>query len=222
MAQQSAMLDYFFGYCSQNIRAAELCAKGKNIDDSSNAYRASINQGFNMMMSRRSFVCLGSVSLLGGCLSVQANQPIVERDWRLHFDNLARPAILVDSTARRLAFWAANDATYREFPVGVPMTDEFLRTGRTSIVRKKAGPTWSPTPSMIRRNPQLPRFVAAGPENPLGAYALYLGWQYFAIHGTNDPVTIGRRTTSGCFRLFAGHIEWLYENAPIGTRVLVI
>lgn len=173
------------------------------------------------LLLRRS-VTLGGLSLFCGCMAGSPPEPIVEREWRPHFSNLERPAILVDSTKRRLAFWAADDADYREFPIGVPKTDEFLRTGRTRVVRKAANPTWRPTPSMLARNPDLPRVVGPGPDNPLGAYALYLSWQYFAIHGSDDPVSIGRRTTSGCFRLLPTHIAWLYENAPVGTQVLVV
>ena len=145
-----------------------------------------------------------------------------ERDWRPHFADLDRAAILVDTDMRRLSFWGAGNLSYREYPIGVPRLPELTRTGRTRVVRRKAGPSWAPTPSMLRRNPSLPRFVPPGPENPLGAYALYLGWQYYAIHGTDDPVTVGRRTTSGCFRLFASHIEWLYRNVPLGTPVVVV
>lgn len=171
------------------------------------------------MTSRRGVLALLAAGCAAACVPTG---PVSERDWRPYFADLSRPSILIDTTARRLTFWAADNAAYREYPVGIARADELLRKGRTSIVRKTAGPDWRPTPSMLRRNPKLPRYVPPGPDNPLGAYALYLGWQYYAIHGTNDPVTIGRRTTSGCFRLFAGHIEWLYRNAPVGTRVLVI
>ncbi len=75
---------------------------------------------------------------------------------------------------------------------------------------------------MSAENPDLPRTVPAGPDNPMGRFALYLHWQYFAIHGTNDPITVGRATTSGCFRLLPGHIAWLYEHARVGTEVAVI
>lgn len=105
---------------------------------------------------------------------------------------------------------------------GIARADELLRTGRTVVIAKWANPTWTPTPSTRRVNPKLPARMAAGPDNPMGKYALYLGWQYYAIHGTNDPVTDGRRTTSGCFRLLGSHIAALYNAAPIGTQVLVI
>jgi len=145
-----------------------------------------------------------------------------EYDWRNHFEDLRPAAMLVDISARRLAFWNADDSLYLEYPIGVPSSPELTRTGRTTVVRKRANPSWRPTPSMLARNPDLPRFVGPGPDNPLGQYALYLGWQYYAIHGTNDPATIGRPSTSGCIRLFAGHIERLFRQTPIGAQVRVI
>lgn len=173
------------------------------------------------MIDRRGFI-LGLAAAPAACVPAIDGTETGEADWRPHFASLSRPAILIDTERRRLFFWAAGNTAYREFPVGIARADELLRKGRTSVVRKQVGPDWRPTPSMLRRNPSLPRYVPPGPENPLGAYALYLGWQYFAIHGTNDPVTVGRRTTSGCFRLLPGHIEWLYRNAPAGTQVRVV
>lgn len=171
------------------------------------------------MIGRRSII-LGAAA--AGACSPLEQISIVEREWQPHFSDLRRGAILVDIDARRLAYWAAENAAYREFPIGVPASPELERRGRTQIVRKRIGPTWAPTPSMIRRNPDLPRFVPAGPDNPMGEYALYLAWQYYAIHGTNDPVTVGRRTTSGCFRLLSGHIEWLFDAASFRTPVVVV
>ena len=172
-------------------------------------------------ISRRGFALGATGLLLVGCLEKNLG-PVQERDWKESFNSIDKGGIRVDTVARRLIYWAPNNTAYREFPIGVPSSPELTRTGRTYVARKKAGPTWAPTPSMIRRNPKLPRFVPAGPDNPLGAYALYLGWKYYAIHGTNDPVTIGRPTTSGCFRLFATHIEWLFNAVSINTPVLVV
>lgn len=169
--------------------------------------------------SRRNFL-LGGAAVIAGCTSVQ--RPAEEIDWRPFFPDLNRGGILVNLEARRLAYWGPNNSVYREYPVGVPSAPQFERRGRTRIVRKRAGPSWSPTPAMRRRNPSLPSYMPPGPDNPLGAYALYLGWQYYAIHGTNDPVTIGRRSTSGCIRLFDRHIEWMYRNVSVGTPVLIV
>lgn len=170
-------------------------------------------------ISRRGF--LVGAAVLSACAP---DQPVTfaEPDWRVHFQNLDQGAILANIATRRLAFWGPRNTSFVEYPIGVPSGPELARRGRTSVVRKRAQPTWAPTPSMRRRNPDLPSFVPAGPDNPLGEYALYLGWQYYAIHGTNDPATIGRRTTSGCFRLFPGHIRNLFDHVEIGTPVVVI
>ena len=146
---------------------------------------------------------------------------VEEQNPSLYFTSLEKGGILINIEKRRLAYWAVNNTAYREFPIGVPSAPELERRGRTSIIQKRISPSWAPTPSMLRRNPQLPRYVAPGPGNPLGTHALYLGWKYYAVHGTNDPKTIGRKTTSGCFRLFSGHIKWLYDAVAVGTPVVV-
>lgn len=171
------------------------------------------------MISRRFVIGTGPVALLAGCMAPAVTSE--EPDWRPLFADLSKGAIHVNLSTRRLAYWAPQNVAFREFPIGVPSAPELERRGRTRIVRKREGPSWAPTPSMLRRNPDLPRFVPPGPDNPLGAYALYLSWQYYAIHGTNDPRTIGRATTSGCIRLFEGHIRWLFEACDVGTPVLV-
>lgn len=134
----------------------------------------------------------------------------IDLRWQDYFDDIAVPAIMIDTTNRRLYFWSAGGASYAEFPIGVALNDELPRPG------------WTPAPSMRQKYHDLPRHIPPGPESPMGSHALYLGWQYYAIHGTNDPASIGYRTTSGCFRLFNSNIKWLYEHSPVGTQVLVI
>ncbi len=142
-------------------------------------------------------------------------------DWRPHFDDVSKGAIRVDLSERTLTYWAPGGRETRVFTIAVPRSPGFQRTGMTEIVRRREGPDWAPTPSMLERNPDLPTYVPPGPNNPLGEYALYLGWRYYAIHGTNDQSSIGTRATSGCFRLAADDIEWLFQNAEIGAPVLV-
>ena len=142
-------------------------------------------------------------------------------DWRPHFPNLRKGAILVDVESRVLHLWA-EDGDYRIYPSSVPMTDQLTRRGRTRIVRKVVGPDWRPTPNMIRRNPEWPRYVPPGPDNPLGTHALYLGWTYYRIHGTHDPRKIGRRSSSGCIGLYNQHIAEVFGMCEVGTQVLLI
>jgi lipoprotein-anchoring transpeptidase ErfK/SrfK len=142
-------------------------------------------------------------------------------DWQPHFSNLNNGAILVDISSRALHFWEES-GTYHLFPSSVPLTEDLTRRGRTKIVRKVEGPSWRPTPSMKKRNPEWPDYVGPGPDNPLGTHALYLGWTYYRIHGTHDTRKIGRRSSNGCIGLYNEHIAQLFEMAKVGTQVLLI
>jgi len=143
-------------------------------------------------------------------------------EWRDYFTNLRKGAILADTESRCVHFWSQDGNTYRLYPSSVPMTDELTRRGRTQVVRMVVGPDWRPTPEMRLRNPEWPAYVPPGPENPLGTHALYLGWQFYRIHGTHDTRKIGRRSSNGCIGLYNEHIAELYGFAQIGTQVLLI
>lgn len=142
--------------------------------------------------------------------------------WQDHFGSLSSGAILVDTNSRSLHYWPADGSFYKVYPTSVPMTQEMTRRGRTSVVRKLVGPEWRPTPNMLKRNPELPPYVGPGPENPLGTHAMYLGWQYYRIHGTNDTRKIGRMSSNGCIGLYNEHIAELFELTRVGTQVKVI
>jgi lipoprotein-anchoring transpeptidase ErfK/SrfK len=142
-------------------------------------------------------------------------------EWQPYFSNLKRGAILVDIDSRALHMWTEG-GEYKLYPSSVPLSEDLTRRGRTSIVRKVDGPTWSPTPAMKKRNPEWPDFVPAGPSNPLGTHALYLSWTYYRIHGTHDTRKIGRRSSNGCIGLFNEHIAEVFVKAQIGTQVLLI
>jgi lipoprotein-anchoring transpeptidase ErfK/SrfK len=144
------------------------------------------------------------------------------KDWRPYFSNLRNNVILVDTRSRALHFWSEDGITYKLYPTSVPESDDLTRLGRTSIVRKRVGPDWRPTASMLKRNPDWPKYIPPGPENPLGTHALYLSWTYYRIHGTHDTRKIGRRSSNGCIGLFNEHIAQLFELAKVGTQVLLI
>lgn len=144
-------------------------------------------------------------------------------EWQPYFPNLKNGAILVDITSRALHYWGEDGATYRLFPCSVALTDELTRRGRTEVVDKVVNPPWRPTPEMRKRYPDWPEFVPGGdPMNPLGPLALYLGWQYYRIHGTHDTRKIGRRSSNGCVGLYNEHITELFPAAKVGTQVLLI
>ena len=98
----------------------------------------------------------------------------------------------------------------------------FTWSGTQTIARKAEWPDWTPPAEMIARQPYLPRFMAGGPSNPLGARAMYLGDTIYRIHGTNAPLTIGTRVSSGCIRLVNADVMDLYSRVNIGTKVVVL
>ena len=144
------------------------------------------------------------------------------QNWFEHFENLEDGAILCDTTSRAIHFWSEDKETYKIYPTSVPISEELTKLGRTKIVRKVTGPSWRPTPSMLKSNPEWPEFVPPGPDNPLGTHALYLSWQYYRIHGTHDTRKIGRRSSNGCIGLYNEHIRELFSLVQIGTQVLLI
>jgi len=143
-------------------------------------------------------------------------------DWRPYFNSTRNGAILVDTTSRALHFWSDDRSVYKLYPTSVPLTEELTRRGRTRIVQKVVGPSWRPTPSMLKRNPEWPRYVGPGPDNPLGTHAMYLSWTYYRIHGTHDTRKIGRRSSNGCIGLYNEHISELFSLSKVGTQVLLI
>ncbi|MEQ9693769.1 L,D-transpeptidase [Shimia sp. SDUM112013] len=143
------------------------------------------------------------------------------QDWRDHFDDLGLATIVADTTSRALHFWSGDGSDYRIFPSSVPISEDLTKRGYTKIVRKRVGPDWTPTPSMIERNPDL-KYMPPGPDNPLGTHAMYLSWPAYLIHGTHDTRKIGRRSSDGCIGLYNEAIAELYEITPIGTQVRLI
>ncbi|HBS49625.1 MAG TPA: hypothetical protein DEA05_05835 [Rhodobacteraceae bacterium] len=142
--------------------------------------------------------------------------------WKPYFSNLRNGAVLVDIQSRVLHYWSEDQSIYRLYPTSVPLTDDLTRRGRTRVVRKVEGPSWAPTPNMLKRNPEWPRFIPPGPDNPLGTHALYLSWKYYRIHGTHDTRKIGRRSSNGCIGLYNEHIQELFGMTKVGTQVLLI
>ena len=144
-----------------------------------------------------------------------------QQRWEDHFDTLGKAAIVADTTSRALHFWSGDGETYNIYPTSVPRSDELTKRGYTRIVRKRVGPDWTPTPSMIERNPDL-KYMPPGPDNPLGTHAMYLDWPAYLIHGTHDTRKIGRQSSDGCIGLYNHMIEALFQIAPVGTQVRII
>jgi lipoprotein-anchoring transpeptidase ErfK/SrfK len=128
--------------------------------------------------------------------------------------------IIVNTTERRL-YLVQDNGTALKYGIGVGRIG-FTWAGTTSVVAKKEWPDWTPPSQMLRRRPDLPRFMKGGPENPLGARAMYLGASLYRIHGSNEPETIGQAVSSGCFRLMNDDVIDLYSRVKIGAKVVVL
>ena len=129
-------------------------------------------------------------------------------------------SIIVDTPNRYLYYVLGNGRAMR-YGIGVGRPG-FEWAGMKTVSRKAEWPDWTPPPEMLLRRPELPRHMAGGPENPLGARAMYLGSSLYRIHGTNEPWTIGQNVSSGCIRLMNEDVTDLYERVKVGTRVQVI
>jgi L,D-transpeptidase ErfK/SrfK len=119
-------------------------------------------------------------------------------------------------------YYFAKGAPPRAYPIGIAKDGYATPLGVTTVKAKKEKPTWVPGESALRDDPTLKRQVPPGPDNPLGEYALYLGWPSYLIHGTNDARGVGRHSSRGCIRLYPDDIEELYGLVELGTPVRVL
>jgi len=136
------------------------------------------------------------------------------------FPNNYRPGTIVVSTSERRLYLVLGDGQALRYGVGVGR-DGFRWGGVHRISAKKEWPSWTPPRQMLARRPDLPRHLAGGIENPLGARALYLGSTLYRIHGSNEPETIGQAVSSGCFRMTNDDVTDLYARVSIGATVIV-
>jgi lipoprotein-anchoring transpeptidase ErfK/SrfK len=134
--------------------------------------------------------------------------------------NEAPGTIIIDTPSTYLYFVLPGGKAIR-YGIGVGR-EGFTWSGVKTVERKAEWPDWSPPPEMIARSPYLPRFMAGGEGNPLGARAMYLSGSVYRIHGTNAPSTIGSRATSGCIRMANEDVIDLYNRAKVGTKVVVL
>ncbi len=133
--------------------------------------------------------------------------------------NYAPGTIFISTSERRLYLVLANGQALR-YGIGVGR-DGFRWTGTHRITAKKEWPSWTPPSQMLARRPDLPRHMAGGVDNPLGARAMYLGSTLYRIHGSNEPETIGQAVSSGCFRMTNDDVTDLYSRVGVGTTVIV-
>jgi lipoprotein-anchoring transpeptidase ErfK/SrfK len=149
--------------------------------------------------------------------------PIPERLRRtvVAFDRTAVPGTIVIDTGNTVLYYVLGQGRAIRYGVGVGR-EGFTWAGVQTISHKAEWPDWHPPAEMVARQPYLPRFMAGGPGNPLGARAMYLGTSQYRIHGTNDPSTIGKFVSSGCIRMTNEDVIDLFSRVDVGTRVVVL
>ncbi|WP_375412743.1 L,D-transpeptidase [uncultured Bradyrhizobium sp.] len=153
----------------------------------------------------------------------EGNGPVPERLRRavVNFETREAPGTVIIDTGNTALYYVLGQNRAIRYGVGVGR-DGFTWSGVQTISRKAEWPDWHPPTEMIARQPYLPRFMAGGPGNPLGARAMYLGSSVYRIHGTNDPSTIGKFVSSGCIRLTNEDVTDLFSRVDVGTKVVVL
>jgi lipoprotein-anchoring transpeptidase ErfK/SrfK len=131
-----------------------------------------------------------------------------------------RPGTIVISTRERRLYYIVGNGRAISYGIGVGR-DGFAWSGVKTVSAKREWPGWTPPQAMLRRRPDLPRYMPGGPDNPLGARALYLGSSLYRIHGSNEPHTIGQAVSSGCFRMTNADVVDLYNRVRVGAKVIV-
>ncbi|MGB3864306.1 MAG: L,D-transpeptidase, partial [Xanthobacteraceae bacterium] len=132
-----------------------------------------------------------------------------------------RPGTIVVDTPNKFLYLVQPGGSALRYGIGVGRPG-FTWSGVKAITAKKEWPSWTPPTEMLKRRPDLPRFMEGGPENPLGARAMYLGSSLYRIHGSNEPWTIGTNVSSGCIRMRNEDVIDLYGRVNVGARVVVI
>jgi lipoprotein-anchoring transpeptidase ErfK/SrfK len=130
------------------------------------------------------------------------------------------PGTIIIRTGERRLYFVTGSGQAIRYGIGVGR-EGFAWAGVSSVSAKREWPDWTPPPQMLKRRPDLPRFMRGGPDNPLGARALYLGSSLYRIHGSNEPETIGQAVSSGCIRLTNDDVIDLYNRVRIGAKVIV-
>src|SRR6185312_13807331 len=137
------------------------------------------------------------------------------------YSGLEKPGTVIIDTPQRFLFLVQEHGTALRYGIGVGRPG-FTWAGVKTVTAKKEWPDWVPPPEMMQRRPDLPGWMAGGPENPLGARAMYLGSTLYRIHGSNEPWTIGTNVSSGCIRMRNEDVIDLYERVKVGTKVVVL
>jgi lipoprotein-anchoring transpeptidase ErfK/SrfK len=139
----------------------------------------------------------------------------------VNYDGKEQPGTIVIDTPHKFLYLVEDGGKAMRYGIGVGRPG-FTWAGVKTITAKHEWPDWRPPAAMLKRQPELPRFMAGGPQNPLGARAMYLGSTDYRIHGSNEPWTIGHNVSSGCIRLRNADVIDLYNRVKVGTKVVVM
>jgi lipoprotein-anchoring transpeptidase ErfK/SrfK len=158
--------------------------------------------------------------------AAEANEPrtAIKPDLRrqvVNYRTQAAAGTIVIDTAQTFLYYVLGGGTAIRYGIGVGR-DGFTWAGAEVVTRKMEWPDWTPPQEMIARQPYLPRWMAGGEGNPLGARAIYLGSTVYRIHGTNMPETIGHKVSSGCIRMLNADVIDLYSRVSVGTKIVVL
>lgn len=157
---------------------------------------------------------------LSAVVGVSLTQEAGAKEYVSIDGSFAAGTIIIVNSERRL-YYVLGEGRAIRYPVAIGKPGA-IWTGESVVTRKIEHPGWSPTPAMRRANPRLPAYVPPGPKNPLGVRAMFLGWSYYLIHGTNAPWSIGRSASSGCIRMHNKHVLDLYARVHLGAPVYVV
>jgi lipoprotein-anchoring transpeptidase ErfK/SrfK len=157
---------------------------------------------------------------------IEQNDEVAQLDPRLqrqlvNYATKEAPGTVIVDTAHTVLYFVLGNGEAIRYGIGVGR-EGFTWSGVKQVARKAEWPDWIPPQEMIARQPYLPRFMAGGPGNPLGARAMYLGGTVYRIHGTNNPATIGKHVSSGCIRLTNEDVADLYSRVQVGAKVIVL
>jgi lipoprotein-anchoring transpeptidase ErfK/SrfK len=153
--------------------------------------------------------------------SMTADMPANLRRQLVGYATTEAPGTVIVDTSNTYLYLVLGGGAAIRYGIGAGR-EGFTWSGVETVSKKSEWPDWTPPAEMIVRQPYLPRFMAGGVGNPLGARAMYLGETVYRIHGTNDPTTIGKHVSSGCIRLTNGDVADLYERIPVGARIVVL
>jgi lipoprotein-anchoring transpeptidase ErfK/SrfK len=156
-------------------------------------------------------------------LALQANMavhPVYLRQV-VQYPTGERSGTIVIDTRAHFLYFVLGDGRALRYGIGVAKSG-FEWSGTHQITRKAEWPSWTPPAEMLRRRPELPRHMEGGPDNPLGARALYIGSTLYRIHGTTEPWSIGQNVSSGCIRMTNADVIDLYERVKLYTKVVVL